>query len=70
MVAGCVVAKKRGAKPRGNPPKVLVTMKVNQTFKDWLVSVARQKRLTPSQVIEFGLIALAKAEGLPEPPER
>lgn len=65
------MAKKRKTEPQPEGPRdALIAVRCRQTFKAWLESFARRERITPSQLVELGLVSLAKERGFTEPPER
>lgn len=71
MSTGMVVAKKRGPKPKpGEQREFVITIRCRGEYRDWLNEFARKERLTPTQLIDFGLIELAKLKKNPLPPDR
>lgn len=50
--------------------RIYVTFRCRSEYRDWLLDFARKERLTPTQLIDFGLIELAKLKGFNPPPER
>ncbi|WP_422928618.1 hypothetical protein [Singulisphaera sp. PoT] len=65
------VAKKTGPKPTPEGPReALIALKCRQAYKDWVVQYARDKRTTPSQLIDQALVFMAQSEGREAPPER
>ena len=69
------VAKKRkggpGRKPTPRGPRTsLVAFKCHDEYKAWLEEFARSERTTPSQLLDLGLVMLAKSKGFDSPPER
>jgi hypothetical protein len=64
-------APSRLADPRREGPRdALIALKCRQAYKDWVVSLARKHRTTPSQIIDNALVKFAEADGFPAPPER
>ncbi len=61
---------------RKRPPKgsgqrdALVAMRCKADFKAWLERFAESERTTPSQLIELGLVQMAKLKSFEEPPRR
>jgi hypothetical protein len=64
---GIVVAKKQASKGARD---ALIALKCRQEYKDWVNDLAREYRITPTQIIDRALVAFAKAEGRKPPPER
>lgn len=46
------------------------TIRCRKEYRDWLDEFARKERLTPTQLVDFGLIELAKLKNNPLPPDR
>jgi hypothetical protein len=51
-------------------PSALVAMKCRQEYKDWVIRYAREKRTTPSQLIDGALVSIARIDGFELPPDR
>lgn len=68
MSTGFVMAKK--SSPQPGPRTALIALKCRQEYKDWVSELAREYRVTPTQIIDRALVAFAKAEGRKAPPER
>ena len=65
------VAKKRGPKPRlTDKRESLISIRCRAGFRAWVLSVAAERRITPSQLIEFALMRFAESEKIPLPPLR
>lgn len=47
-----------------------VNIRTGAEFKAWLVRFAEAERSTPTQLVERGLVALAKGLKFPAPPAR
>jgi hypothetical protein len=70
-VDAAVAKKKTGPKPTPEGPRnVLFAMKCRQDYKDWLITMAREERITPSQLVDRALFEYAKKNGKKEPPAR
>jgi hypothetical protein len=65
-----VMAKKRKPKPVVVHRDALIAVRCKPSFKEWLEEFAESERMTPSIMVEFGLVALARAKGFREPTER
>jgi hypothetical protein len=48
----------------------LVAMRCREAFKLWLERFAESERTTPAQLLEHGLLQMAKLKGFEEPPKR
>jgi hypothetical protein len=72
MLGVATVAKKKtGPKPSAEGPRnALIAIKCRKAYKDWVAEFARTERLTPSQIVDMGLVALAEKRGFRPPPER
>jgi hypothetical protein len=71
LSTGFVMAKKSSPPPDGPGPRTaLIALKCRQEYKDWVTELAREYRITPTQIIDRALVAFAKAEGRKIPPER
>lgn len=64
-------------KPRlGRPPSergrlpIILTLKGTQEWKDWLDAYAVERGITPSELVESALRAMAKRHRREEPPRR
>jgi hypothetical protein len=65
------MAKKRGRVPRPEDERsVVVTVRCRPEFKEWLREFAKKERATPTQLVEWGLVALAAQRGHVPPPDR
>lgn len=65
------VAKKTGPKPKHDGPRdALIALKCRKAYKEWLESLARKHRTTPSQIIDMALVKFAEFDGFDPPPER
>jgi hypothetical protein len=49
---------------------VTTTIRCRKEYRDWLNEFARKERLTPTQLIDFGLVELARLKKNPLPPDR
>lgn len=69
---GVAVAKKKpGPKPSAEGLRdQLIAMKCRPAYKQWVEEFARERRTTPSQLIDVALLMLSKADGFAPPPER
>jgi hypothetical protein len=66
-----LVAKKRGPKPKiSDKRESLITMRCREEFRAWVFRVAGERRITPSQLIEFALMRYADFEKIEGPPKR
>lgn len=73
MGAAVAMAKKKkpGPKPSAEGPRAaLIAVKCHVAYKDWIVRYARSRRITPSQLIDIALSAMAKTDGFEQPPDR
>jgi len=50
--------------------KPLISIRCRAGFRAWVLSVAAERRITPSQLIEFALMRFAESEKIPLPPLR
>lgn len=73
-VAMATMGKKRtppGPKPGPETRKVIASLKGSAEFEGWVEELGRFLRLKKSDLIEHGLVELARARGFKkEPPER
>jgi hypothetical protein len=59
----------RPPSPRGRLPLVL-SMKGNPAWKEWLLQYAEAKGVTPTDLIDLALAQMAKRDRQPTPPSR
>jgi hypothetical protein len=52
------------------PVKSLITMRCREEFRAWVFRVAGERRITPSQLIEFALMRYADFEKIEGPQKR
>jgi hypothetical protein len=65
------MAKKTGPKPSQEGPRdTLIARKCRKAYKEWVESLARKHRTTPSQIIDIALVNFAESTGFPAPPDR
>lgn len=65
------VSKKKRQESQGEEQRdALIAVRCRPSFKRWLEGFSRQERITPSQLVELGLVSLARERGYEEPPER
>jgi hypothetical protein len=63
--------KKPGPKPNPEGPrKSLIAVKCRAEYKAWVVRLAKQRRITPSQLVDIALTRMAEQDGDVPPPER
>lgn len=67
MEGAILVAKKKAAKPSRTDS---ITIRCTPGFKVWLDGFADNQRLTPTLLIEQGLVDLAKTREYKAPPKR
>lgn len=48
----------------------LIAVRCKRTYKNWLLRFAKSERSTPSQLVDQGLMQLARLRGFELPPER
>jgi hypothetical protein len=69
--AATVAKKKPGPKPKDDGPReALIAVRCRPPFKEWVEAFAKRERVTPSQLVEHGLVELAKVRGVEPPPDR
>jgi hypothetical protein len=63
--------KKPGPKPNPEGPREdLIAIKCRSEYKTWVKSMAKKRRVTPSQLVDIALARMAEQDGDEPPPER
>jgi hypothetical protein len=57
-------------KPAAETRGVNIVVSCTPTYKLWLETLARSDRTTVAQIIDQGVVALARAKGIAPPPPR